>query len=106
MLRKENSVPVFIIAQINIHDRNAYAKYEEGFGAIFARYEGTLVSVDEDVEVLEGDWSFTRTVVLQFPSAGEARRWFDSDEYQALAEHRKAASVGNVALVKHLQDSG
>ncbi len=93
---------VFIIAQINIHDRIGYAKYEAGFGAIFARYEGSLLSVDEDVEVLEGDWACTRTVVAEFPSESEARRWFESAEYQALAEHRKAASVGNIALVKQL----
>ena len=96
---------VFIIAQINIHDRAGYAKYEEGFGAIFARFEGTMLSVDEEVEVLEGDWSCTRTVVAQFPSSSEAKRWFESADYQALAEHRKAASVGNIALVKQLSAS-
>jgi len=98
------AVSVFIIGQICIHDRSGYAKYEEGFGAIFARYQGALLSVDEDVEVLEGDWVGTRTVVIEFPSSVEARRWFDSEEYQALAEHRKAASIGNIALVKQLQE--
>lgn len=93
---------VFIIAQINIHDRAGYAKYEAGFGEIFARYDGTMLSVEEEPEILEGDWAFTRTVVVEFPSADEAKRWFESVEYQALAVHRKTASVGNIALVKGL----
>lgn len=96
---------VFIIAQINIHDRERYAEYEAGFGDIFARYEGTMLSVDEAPEVFEGDWAYTRTVVVQFPSAADAKRWFESAEYQALAVHRKAASVGNIALVHGLPEA-
>ena len=95
-------MPVFIVAQINIHDRTTYAEYEAGFGAIFARYKGTMLSVDDSPEVLEGEWPHSRTVLIQFPSAEEARRWFDSEEYQALAKQRKAASVGKIALVKGL----
>ena len=93
-------MPVFIVAQITIHDRATYANYEAGFGAIFARYEGQMLSVDDNPEVLEGEWPHSRTVIIQFPSADEAKRWFDSPEYQALAEHRKAASIGNIALLK------
>ncbi len=90
---------VFVVAQIHIHDRTTYGKYEAGFGAIFERYEGTLLSVDDAPEVLEGDWPESRTVIIGFPSKAEAKRWFNSAEYQALAEHRKAASVGHIALV-------
>lgn len=90
----------FVVAQIHIHDRATYGKYEEGFGAIFERYKGTLLAVDDAPEALEGDWPECRTVIIQFPSADEAKRWFNSADYQALAEHRKAASVGHVAIAK------
>ncbi len=44
----------YVLAQINIQDRSRYGDYEAGFMDIFAKYQGTLLSVDEAPEVLEG----------------------------------------------------
>ena len=46
---------VYINAQITIHDREAYNKYEAGFMEIFNAYGGTLLAVEEAPTVLEGD---------------------------------------------------
>ena len=90
---------VYIIAQLTIADRDRYAKYEEGFMGIFDKYEGDLLSVDEDPTVMEGEWAATRSVLIKFPSKEAAMAWWDSPEYQALAEHRRAASTINSFLV-------
>ncbi|MFQ5668033.1 MAG: DUF1330 domain-containing protein [Candidatus Binatia bacterium] len=95
-------MPVYIIAQIDIHDREEYGKYQEGFLAIFARYKGELLVVSEEPVVVEGEWPFTRTVLIRFPSAEEARRWYGSPEYQALAQHRFRAAKANAVLVEGL----
>lgn len=92
----------YVIAQLNIHDRDEYAKYEQGFMEIFVPFGGKLLAVDEAPTTLEGQWSWTRTVVIEFGDAESARAWFDSDAYQALAAHRRAASVGNIVMVKGL----
>ena len=93
---------VYIIAQITISDREEYGKYEEGFMEIFDKYEGELLSVDEGPDVIEGSWTATRTVLLSFPSVEAAKTWYDSDEYQALAQHRFAASSANLIMVPEL----
>ena len=93
---------VYIIAQIEIHDREEYNIYEDGFDAIFRKYGGLLMSVDEEAVVLEGEWPFTRTVLMTFRSEDDARRWFESEEYQRLAVHRRKASKGNIVMVKRL----
>ena len=93
---------VFLVANINIHDREQYANYEAGFMQVFSEYKGRMLAVSEAQEVLEGDWPYTRTVMIEFPSREDARAWYDSDAYQALAQHRFAASVGNIALVEGL----
>ena len=93
---------VYLIANLEIHDRDEYTQYESGFLEIFGQYEGKLVAVDEDQRVLEGDWPFTRTVLIEFPSEGEALRWYESPAYQELARHRWAASKGSIAMVKGL----
>ena len=45
---------VYLIAQINIHNRERYAQYEAGFMEIFAQYGGEMLAVDEAPTVLEG----------------------------------------------------
>ncbi len=93
---------VFIVATINIHDRDRYAEYEAGFMEIFARHEGEVMVVDESPLVLEGEWPHTRTVLIRFPNADAANRWYHSDEYQTLVQHRFAGSTANVIMVQEL----
>ena len=91
---------VYLIANLKIEDRDRYSAYESGFLEIFGRYEGKLLAVDENQQVLEGEWPYTRTVVIEFPSEEAARAWYDSDDYQKLADHRRAASSGSLALLR------
>ena len=93
---------VYTIARITIEDRDEYAKYEAGFMDIFQKYDGTLLSVDEAPEVLEGEWSATRSVLISFPTKQAMKDWYNSEEYQALAKHRFAASNGEVLVVAGL----
>lgn len=93
---------VYIIAQISIHDRSEYDRYQEGFPEVFARYAGELLVVSENATVVEGEWPFTRTVLIRFPSEAEARRWYESPEYQRIARHRIRASTTNAVLVEAL----
>ena len=97
---------VYIIAQIDIHDRAEYDKYQAGFLEIFSLYAGKLLVVSEDAQVVEGEWPYTRTVLIRFPSAEEARRWYEAPEYQALAQHRFRASRANVVMAEGLPDMG
>ena len=92
----------YIVATIKIVDREEYAKYEAGFLEIFQRYKGKVLAVDENVRLLEGEWPATRTVILEFPTADDALDWYQSDEYQTLAQHRFNASEGNIVIVQGL----
>ncbi len=47
-------------------------------------YSPEIVVVDENVEVIEGDSGHTRTVALKFKDRDEAKRWYNSPEYQAI----------------------
>ena len=92
-------MPVYLVAQLNIHDRETYAKYGSAFMDILSPYGGKLLSVEEGPEVLEGDWGYTRTVLLEFPTGELAHAWYGSADYQAIAQHRRAASIANVVLI-------
>jgi len=84
----------------NYEDRSQYDLYESGFAEVFAKVDGTMLSVDEDPLILAGDWTATRSVIIEFPSEKSALTWMTSDEYQAIAEHRNAGSTVNSILVK------
>ena len=93
---------VYLIAQISIHDRERYAQYEAGFMAVLKAHGGTLTAVDDDSEVIEGEWPYTRSVIVRFEDRAAAMGWYESDAYQAILKHRHAASVGNIVLVRGL----
>ncbi|MEM9668429.1 MAG: DUF1330 domain-containing protein [Pseudomonadota bacterium] len=91
---------VYIIAQITIEDRKTYNKYDDGFFAVWQKYEGEVLSVDEVPTVLEGDWTATRSVLLKFPSREAAMAWATSPEYQEIAKHRLAGGVTHSIMVE------
>jgi uncharacterized protein (DUF1330 family) len=90
----------YFIAQIKIHDWEEYEKYLEGYDEVFSKYKGQVLVVDDSPTVLEGKWSYTRTVVIRFPDETEFRRWYESPEYQELVQHRWQASQADIILVK------
>ncbi len=90
----------FVIVQITIDDRDGYEQYgRAGHLEIFDKFGGTLVAADDSVEVVEGDWPFTRTVIVEFPSKDLARAWYDSDEYQAVVGLRHGSATSNLVIV-------
>ena len=91
---------VYIIAQFKIHDRAGYDRYEENFMEVFEPFGGTMLSVDEDPTILQGEFDATRSVLMAFPSKQQAMAWLTSPEYQEIAKHRLEASVGKAILVK------
>jgi uncharacterized protein (DUF1330 family) len=93
---------VYIIARFKIHDRSEYDKYSAGFSDVFKRFDGKMLSVDEDPMVLAGEWDDTRSVIIEFPSEKSALAWMTSDDYEVIAKHRNAGSTVNSILVKGL----
>ena len=71
---------------------------------VFEPFGGTLLSVDEPT-ILQGAFDFTRSVLIEFPSAEQAMAWMTSPEYQEIAKHRLEASVGNAIMVKKLEEA-
>ena len=90
----------YLVARININDREEYLKYSDGFMEIFSQYDGKMLSVDETPKLLEGEWTVSRTVLIAFPSEESAMAWYHSEAYQTLAQHRFASSDGDIVVLK------
>jgi uncharacterized protein (DUF1330 family) len=90
---------VYMVANITIDDRDEYARYEAGFLDAFAKFDGTLLAVDDAQRTVEGEWPHTRTVLIEFPTDEAVREFYDSPEYQAIVVHRHAAARSDIAIV-------
>ncbi len=93
---------VYCLAQISIHDREAYDRYRAGFGAVWARFGGTMLAADETPTVLEGDWPHQKVILMSFPDDASLRAWMDSDGYQEISKDRHAGTTGVALMVRGL----
>ena len=91
---------VYIVAQLSIHDRAIYDKYQQHFMEVFTPFGGTLLAVDDNVKTLEGDWPHKRFVLASFPDEASFQAWWDSPAYRDIAKHRWAASDGVIVLAQ------
>lgn len=92
----------YFMAQIQINDVNEYKIYLDGVEDVFTKYSGKYLAVDTSPIVLEGEWMYSRAVLIEFPSEEELRRWYESDEYQNLIQHRLRAARCDTILIKGL----
>lgn len=93
----------YYIAQLNVHDWDEYRKYESGFFEIFQKYQGEVLAADNDASVPEGEWGFSRLVLLKFPSKELAESWHQSDAYQSIMKIRHRASDAVMVGVEGLE---
>jgi uncharacterized protein (DUF1330 family) len=93
---------VYILNNMTIHDKNEYKTYVRAFMPILLKYGGTMLAVQDSPPAVEGSWAFDRTVLGSFPSREAADRWYNSDEYQAIAKHRRAGTKSNVTVLQGL----
>jgi uncharacterized protein (DUF1330 family) len=90
----------YMIAQVDVHDTEAYRAYAAKVPATLVAFEGHFLVRGGRTEPLEGDPPPQRTVVAEFPSLAHARAWYHSDAYQALIPLRHAAGVTRNFLVE------
>jgi uncharacterized protein (DUF1330 family) len=93
------AMTVYVLADIDVHDPERYEDYKVLAGDAVERYGGRYAVRGGTVEVLEGEWPTGRFVVLEFPDAAAARRWYDSPEYTAARAVRQEASNARFLLV-------
>ena len=93
-------MPAYIIADIQVTDAAAYEPYRPLAAASIARFGGRFVVRGGKIDLLEGQPEPERIVVIEFPDADTARRWYRSGEYQNALKIRQSASRGRVFLVE------
>jgi uncharacterized protein (DUF1330 family) len=92
----------YFVAQIKINDQVEYEKYLENFDEIFSRFKGEYLAIDESPTLLEGNWGYTKSVLIKFNSRKEFEDWYYSDDYQKILKHRLNAADCDTILLEGL----
>ena len=95
-------MPAYVAVQIDVRDAVTYERYKELAPPSIAAYGGRYLVRGGATTTLEGEWSPTRFVILEFPSVEQARRWWDSPEYAEAKALRQASASTQMLLVEGL----
>ncbi|MCI0415697.1 DUF1330 domain-containing protein [bacterium] len=98
-------MPAYVIVDIDVQDRIIYEEYKRLAPASIAQYGGKYLARGGVTEVLEGDWTPKRFVILQFESLARAKEWFDSPEYALAKNLRLQSATTHMIVTEGVQDS-
>jgi uncharacterized protein (DUF1330 family) len=90
----------YFILDTEVQDPAGYAQYVKAGSPSVQQYGGKYIARGVKVEVLEGDWQPHRIVVIEFPSFDQAKRWYNSPEYQAALSGRLRSAVSKAIIIE------
>lgn len=90
----------YIIANVDVTDPQQYEQYKVLSSRAIAAHGAEVCIRGGAVEVLEGDWSPTRIVLLKFPDMASAHSFYDSAEYLLARQARAGAATMRMIAVQ------
>jgi len=90
----------YFVANIKIEDQLGYAKYVNNVDEVFSKFNGKYLVVDDNPKILEGNWNYTRVVIIEFETETDFNHWYNSKEYQEILKYRLVSSSSDSILVK------
>ena len=93
-------MPAYLIADVEVTDAAGYADYSRDIVATVEAFGGRYLVRGGRTEVLEGDWSPRRVVVIEFPDAAQLRAWYGSPAYAPLIALRQRTANSRLLMVE------
>lgn len=90
----------YIIANVTVTNPAQYEEYKKWSSAAMQAHGAEVCVRGGAAEVLEGDWSPERIVVLKFPNMNAAKAFNASPEYSKAREARQGAAVMRMIVVE------
>ena len=93
-------MPGYFMGMVHgITDEAAFGAYQHVAEPIIKQYGGKTVFVSSGVEAGDGDWSPMGISLVEFESSDQARKWYNSPEYQAVIRQRLASTDSNTVFI-------
>jgi uncharacterized protein (DUF1330 family) len=92
----------YIVVEVEVQDPERYENYKRMVPPSLVPYGGRFVVRGGNVETLEGEWAPERLVIVEFPSAEQAKAWWASEEYAEAKALRQATARTRMVVVEGL----
>ena len=90
----------YLFANVDVTDAVGYEQYRQRVSATIEAYGGRFVVRGGATEVLEGDWTPKRLVILEFADMAQLKAWYQSPEYRPLIELRQRTAKSTLLAVE------
>ena len=90
----------YVIINNEVTDEAKYAEFREQVATTIEAHGGRYLVRGGATEVMDGDWSPDRIVVVEFDSVDQARAWLTSSEYAEARKIRMKAASASVIIVE------
>jgi uncharacterized protein (DUF1330 family) len=92
----------YLIADVTVTNAEQMAKYREWSTRAMQEHGAEVLVRGGEIDVLEGDWTPSRLVLLRFDDLATARAFYESETYRHARELRKNAGVLRMVAVDGL----
>jgi len=93
-------MPAYVVIDIDIRDQDRFGKYVEAITPLLEAADARAVSFDPEPSVVEGDWTPSTVVILEFPTKAAADTFFKSDNYAPLRTLRHSIATTNMVIAE------
>jgi uncharacterized protein (DUF1330 family) len=93
-------MPAYVINDMEVTDPDAFADYAKLSPSTVAQYGGRFLVRGGAIELVEGDRTPKRLVVIEFGTVERARAWLASPEYAPARRLRQGAAKSNLIVVE------
>lgn len=90
----------YVIVDIEVTDAEGYNEYKKLAPPAVALYGGKYIARGGRTEVLEGERTPNRLVILQFESVEQAKAWLNSSEYSEARSMRHKYARSNMVVIE------
>ena len=95
-------MPAYVIADVEVTNPELFEEYRKLVPATIEAYGGRYIVRGGESEVVEGDWTPNRTVVIEFESFEQAKAWHSSEMYAGPKQMRIDSTNSSVIIVDGL----
>jgi uncharacterized protein (DUF1330 family) len=92
----------YIIAHVQVTNPTQYEAYKKWSTLAMQAHQAEVCVRGGQVQVLEGDWTPERIVILKFPTFAAAKAFYETPEYLQAREARAGAAIMRMIAVEGL----
>ena len=92
-------MPAYVISTVKIEDESAVKNYRKLAEASIDEFGGKYLVRGADAEVVEGEQTDRKIVLVEFPSIEKAQQWYASSAYAKALQFRDKALTRQLIFV-------